>query len=91
MCQVQIPSIIFGTSNTTAMTLGTIPTSLRPARSQTLLCLVQDNGSTGLGRVVIDTSGTMTFDRFSTINNITSFTNSGSKGVPSQTFTYSLD
>lgn len=79
-----------GTSNATTMTLTGLPAGITPTRNQVMNCLVTDNGSTSLGRLTVASTGVITFDRYSAINNITSFTASGGKAMPEQTITYSV-
>lgn len=66
------------TSTATTMTLGTLPAYLRPARNQSRLVVVQDNGANSIGIVQIATTGVLTF--FKDINS-SPFTNAGNKGL----------
>jgi hypothetical protein len=84
---VYFPSIT-GTSNTTAATLTGLPTNLRPARAQTVLCVVRNDGVFSMGTVTIDTDGLLTL--FGDVGG-GGFIASGTKGVALQTLTYSLE
>lgn len=66
------------TSNSTTMTLGTLPVYLRPTRSQNFRFPVIDNGVNLDGLLQIASTGVMTF--FKDING-SAFTNSGTKGL----------
>jgi hypothetical protein len=76
------------TSNATSFTITGMPAGVRPARAQTMLCRVQDNGTVSIGIVSIGTDGTLTFGL-----GVTGavFTNTGTKGVELQTLGYSRD
>jgi hypothetical protein len=80
-------SEIEGTSNTTACTLTGLPQQLWPARNQTQLHRVTDNGVTAVCVTRIETDGT--FRLFSTLLG-TGFTASGAKGIRAGTLSYSL-
>lgn len=82
-----IPAIT-ATSNTTAASLTGLPAGLWPARAQTVLCIVQDNGTRTTGLLTFGTGGAMDFGK--DVGGAV-FTNSGTKGVQLQTITYSLD
>lgn len=74
-----------GTSNTTAMTMTGLPTSVRPGVQRTVPCAaLRDNGNTVLGVASVAVAGTITFN-VSTVSGTQivpgAFTNSGSKGV----------
>lgn len=77
---------IFGTSNTTAMTLTGLPAALIPSRNQSIPVNVVDNGVNLLGSFIIDNTGAISFKTFtvsgSSIQNVGVFTNSGTKGLP---------
>lgn len=79
-----------GTSNATTMTLTGAPSSISPTAQQRIYAQsVLDNGGPNslLGRVTVETSGTMTY---ATDLNGTAFTNANSKGVNRSAFAYSL-
>ena len=80
--------IVTGTSNTTAATLATLPTYLRPTVQQVLLARLSDNSATVLGILIIDTSGVITLAADVTGG---AFTASGSKGIQVNTLTYNLN
>lgn len=77
-----------GTSNSTACTITGIPALLRPTNSQTVLLMVQDNGTIGLSKGVIDSSGVLTLSK-----DVTGalFTAAGSKGFIGCSLTYPLN
>lgn len=76
------------TSNATTLTITGMPAPIRPAAQQSgIYVSVQDNGTVVQGRVVIETSGVLTF---STGVNGGAFTGSGTKGVTASTVTYRL-
>lgn len=77
-----------GTSNTTAMTITGMPSSLYPNREQNMWGLVVDNGSTTLGAIRVSTGGTISAFVGASLAN---FTGSGTKGTAAATVTYSLD
>ncbi len=81
---LNIPQIL-ATSNATGATLTGMPTNLYPAVNQWPACLVQDNGTTSPGRLLIDTAGLMTLNKLAS----SIFTNSGTKGLEYSTVTYS--
>lgn len=66
-----------GTSNATTMTLGTLPTYLRPTRAQNFLRPITDNGVNAVALIQVGTSGVITM--FKDING-GAFTNTGTKG-----------
>lgn len=70
-----------GTSNTTAATLTTLPTAIRPATAQLVSVVgnVQDNGTTTNGQISIGTDGVMTL-KFGATAPTATFTGSGTKG-----------
>lgn len=73
-----------GTSNATAMTLTSLPSSIRPLTSPQarVPCLVVDNGAVTLGAFGFGaTPGALVFYLGSTPN-ASGFTNSGTKGLP---------
>jgi hypothetical protein len=49
-----------GTSNSTTCTITGLPPLIRPTNPQTVVCLVQNNGVVGVGKGVIDNTGTVT-------------------------------
>lgn len=73
---------VFGTSNTTAMTMTGLPASLRmggaASSSVVVPCVLIDNGTEGLGWATIASNDTVTFG-FATRTG--AFTNSGNKGL----------
>jgi hypothetical protein len=74
----------FGTSNTTAMTLTSLPSEIRPLTSPDarIPCLVMDNGSITMGAFGFGaTPGTLVFYLGSTPS-ASGFTGSGDKGLP---------
>lgn len=82
-----IPSLS-GTSNATTMTITGAPSNIFPARSQRITgILMQDNSVVNTGTVNVGTDGVLTFGYGPTE---AAFTNSGTKGPFSNTFTYSL-
>lgn len=81
---VAVVGAITGTSNTTDMTMTGLPASYRPkaaAGQRMAFCTVIDNGVTVGGFAIINTSGSIAFGIG--INGSTAFTNSGTKGLPS--------
>jgi hypothetical protein len=75
---------ISGTSNTTALTMTGLPAAFRPKAAtgqRRAFCTVLDNGAAVGGIATIGTDGTVTFGIG--IDGTTAFTNSGSKGLPS--------
>lgn len=76
------------TSNATTFTITGAPTAIRPARSQTVLAIVRDNGTVSIGTASMSTAGTLTLGLGVGSG---AFTNSGTKGVELQTLSYSLD
>lgn len=84
-----IGSNIFGTSNSTSMTLTGLPAGLLPATSGgSVLCVVRDNGVNVLGTALIGTASV----NFGVGAASGVFTNSGSKGLPgSTTIIYDTD
>lgn len=75
-----------GTSNSTAMTLTGVPSGYRPkasfaGSSSTAFgwCTAIDNGSVTIAFATLDSNGTITFNKGTTF---TTFTNSGTKGIP---------
>lgn len=83
---LNVPAIS-GTSNTTAATLTGLPATLYPARAETVLARITDNGTTTVGLAVIGTDGTITLYASAAA---AAFTNSGTKGVAAVSLTYSL-
>jgi len=83
-----INSALTATSNSVAMTITGVPAVLRPAVANVVaLSTVQDVGSNSVSIGYMGTTGTMTFYKTADGAN---FTNSGTKGWPSQNITYSL-
>ena len=76
------------TSNTTAATLATLPTYLRPIVQQIVFARVIDNGATVLGLFIVNTNGVITLAVGADGG---AFTNSGTKGIAVNTLTYSLN
>lgn len=76
-----------GTSNSVLCTLTGMPSTLYPAASQTVTCLVLDDANTVMGRANIAIDGTIYLRKLGVSGaNITTdndFTNSGTKGLPS--------
>ena len=78
-----------GTSDTASMTLTpALPAAFRPVRAQKISVRITDNSALVSGALVIGTDGTMTF--YSS-DSEAAITDSGSKGIPTRTITYSLD
>ncbi len=80
---LEVPEIT-GTSNTTAATITGMPDYLQPATAQTCLAITQDNGTSSLSRIVIETNGTITLNAGLSAT----FTASGTKGIGASTVTY---
>jgi hypothetical protein len=87
-----VASDIFGTSNSTAMTMTGLPAVVRPGTAAAVVAspFVRDNGNTGMDAIaVVDNSGVIEF-RIAKTNAIANyvqflaagFTNAGSKGIP---------
>lgn len=75
-----------GTSNSTAMTITGLPSSLQPTFNRNVVCPITDNGTAQIGWVGVGGSGTMTF-----VKPGSNFTNSGTKGIGGNwTIIYSL-
>lgn len=79
---------ISGTSNTTAATITGAPAAIQPARAQPLQAIVTDIGVTAFATLQVETSGVITLGVGASLG---AFTNVGTKGIPAQTVTYSLD
>ena len=81
-----------GTSNTTALTGSGLPAAITPATNHLgFPCIVQDNSSVipNQQRVDVNSAGTLTF--YTTVVS-TTFTNSGTKGIPAGVnLTYNLN
>lgn len=76
------------TSNTTALTITGAPTAVTPVSARSgLVTRVIDNGTTQFGLVSVGATGVLTFSVGATA---AAFTNSGTKGVPVGSVTYSL-
>jgi len=69
---------ISGTSNSTACTITGIPSLIRPLNPQYVIVTVIDNGTTQIGRGVVDSTGTITLGKDVTG---AAFTNTGTKGL----------
>lgn len=76
------------TSNTAAFTITGAPAAIRPARAQSMVCILRDNDTPAFGRATMGTDGTLTFGLGAASG---TFTASGAKGAELQTLTYSLD
>jgi len=76
------------TSNATTFMITGAPAAIQPARAQTMLAIVRDNGTVALGTASMGTNGTLTLGLGAAGG---AFTASGSKGVELQTLAYSLD
>lgn len=84
---LSIPSIL-GTSNSTAAQLTGLPWSMKPDSDRFILARITNNGSTNLGMVrVRGNNGTI--DIYPDLAG-SSFTASGSKGIPDVTLSYHL-
>ena len=87
---VLIPALTDTDSNAATMaTVTALPTTVRPARTQTCICRVVDAGVTQLGEVEISTTGILTFGKG--VAAVAGFTASGTKGVAPCAITYSMD
>jgi hypothetical protein len=75
-----VSSAITGTSNTTALTMTGLPTTVQPSNAAYVPCNVTDNGNVVFGAASVSGSViTFSCDQpFST----TGFTNSGTKALP---------
>lgn len=83
-----IPAIT-GTSNSTAATLTGMPEALRPVRDQSLVGRVQDaTAGVGIGLLQVLTTGVIALDVGAGGG---PFASTGTKGLPTQTVTYSVD
>ena len=77
---------LFGTSNSTSMTMTGLPSSvIPPSLGVSVPCLLTDNGLTKGGWASVNTSGTVTFG-IGFDSNTTGFTASGTKGTSSAGF-----
>lgn len=85
---VWVSAAITGTSNTTAMTGTGVPAILTTTTSKVLTLRLEDNTVVQLGCLTTGTSTTWTFG--STVTN-TTFTGSGTKGLPITAFSFTLD
>lgn len=84
-----------GTSNTNAMAMTGLPALLFPTVNRFILCCTEDNGNVEqFSAMLIDNSGNCNFQKYlfaSGVFSSTGYTNSGTKGVPSDWFvTYPL-
>jgi hypothetical protein len=74
-----------GTSNATFLTIGNLPTNLRPVTKDLIgasATIVIDNGAYATGSFGFGSLGTMQFNKGTAPPSGTGFTNSGSKGLP---------
>jgi hypothetical protein len=78
-----IPGVT-ATSNTTACTVTGMPAGIRPAAAQNCMGFTTDSGTTAAGRIIVETSGTLTLH----VGISATFTNSGTKGLQSIVITY---
>lgn len=76
------------TSNATTFTITGAPAAIQPARAQTMLAIVRDNGTVSYGIASMGTGGTLTLGLGAAGG---TFTASGTKGVELQTLLYSVD
>lgn len=85
-----ITSAITGTSNATTMTGSGLPEYLRPSASQKVSCLVEDNGTVYSAVCLVYTAagGGGNIEFYKDVNSGV-FTNSGTKGLPVSSFSYS--
>lgn len=78
-----------GDSDTNAMTVTNLPSAIRPGTIRIVPCMVTDNGSAKLGATQIETGGDITFSLFIADTGVSdnifvsTFTPSGTKGLPS--------
>ena len=82
---LEIPAIS-ATSNTTACTITGMPAAIRPAAAQTVVGITTDNGATAFGKIIVETSGTLTLH----VAQSATFTGSGTKGVAACSVCYRL-
>lgn len=79
---------VTGTSNASTLTITGAPGCLIPFESRSCLTRVIDNGTTYIGNVAISSSDASLI--FSKDVGVNAFTTSGTKGIPSITFTYPI-
>lgn len=81
---LQIPTIS-GTSNSTSATITGMPASIRPSTASSGIGITVDSGTAAIGRIVVETTGTITL-----YNSVTAagFTAAGTKGIQFSTITY---
>jgi len=77
---------VSATSNTTAMELRFLPSNIRPAAVRSAAVIVTDNATDKQGIAVINTAGDIDFF----VGDSGPFTNTGTKGAPSQVIRYEL-
>lgn len=80
-------STLEGTSNATTMTITGLPAWLTPSTTKIIPHIVKDNGTLTIGKLVIETTGVLTF--YKDANN-TAFTASGTKGIAGLSGCYSI-
>ena len=80
-------SSLEATSNTTTMTITGLPAWLTPLTTKTIPHIVKDNGVLTMGKLVIETSGILTFYKDA---NGGAFTASGIKGIQGLSGCYSI-
>ena len=76
---------VAGTSNSTSMSLGGIPSEIQPDATRSILCEVRNSGRQCLGRIQIGASATATLQSAADQNGVIEFVpfwNQGSKGLP---------
>lgn len=86
MVTIQIPAIE-ATSNATTATITGMNAAMRPARTQTVIVPVKDNGTVSVGLAQIGTDGVITLQLGIGGG---SFTGSGTKGIREISFSYLL-
>lgn len=80
-------STLEGTSNATTMTITGLPAWLTPSTTKIIPHIVKDNGTLTIGKLVIETTGVLTFYKDA---NGGVFTASGIKGIPGLSGCYSI-
>lgn len=80
--------ILSATSNTTSASLVGIPQEIWPASPQTVLMLIQNNGTTAVLPATITQTGLFTLKADLTVTGATGFTASAAKGIGSCNITY---
>lgn len=76
-----------GTSNLTTMTITGLPAWLTPSTTKIIPHIIKDNGTLTIGKLVIETSGVLTFYKDA---NGGAFTASGTKGISGLSGCYSI-